>query len=406
MALLRQRKRDCLQRCRTPLSLIIVLLAFWTERNAHALTFGKVRTSLRSNNRDIFTLNVAVVPMFDDDEYTSETDRSAVSTNEILNNMQQKYEAVWIDEEYYKEIDRIDSATDQSIEQKQNQIRSRYFSSTTTTAASLQIDSSISSSTYRVNLPLVKSRAASSSKVTELLFGITVAEVTPGRVLSNRRLDLDSMLTEIVDNGIEEERLLQNLHGNYRGLIITSILTQSPLAMAGVKVGDMITAISATIGDNIWPTSTLQGIQSALSSRKLTSGSVTIEVRPSTVATSASTTTTPKTFPYSTLVIPNTNSTTVAPLDASVSVVAAPQQYELTLSRPLGFQIGENSDGYVVVTGLNENTISNLVRHAVKIGDRIIAIDTSFGDTLWPVSTVEGAISAVTGRLPDRKSVV
>ena len=53
-----------------------------------------------------------------------------------------------------------------------------------------------------------------------------------------------------------------------------------------------------------------------------------------------------------------------------------------------------------MVTGLNDMTISNLVRHAVRIGDRIVAIDTSFGDTLWPVSTVEGAISAATGRLP------
>ena len=406
MALFRSRRRDCLHQYGIPLSFLV--LALLTERNAHALTFGKAQTS--RSHADIFTLNVAVVPMFDDNEFISEKNTDRTTTNDILNNMQQKYKAVWIDEEYCNEIDRMDSATDQSIEQKQNQIRSRYFSSSTTTATGTSVPIE-SSAAARVQIPLTKPKVSSGATVdmatSNVLFGITVAEVTPGRVLSNRRFDLDSMLTEIVDNGIEEERFLQNIHGNFRGLIITSMTSDSPLALAGVKVGDMITAISATIGDNVWPTSTIQGIQSALSSRKLTSGSVTIEFRPSTAFTSALVKA-PTTFPYSTLTIPTSNTTVgISSLDMSApkqndktKVVAAPQQYELTLSRPLGFQIGENSDGYVVVTGFNDKTISNLARHAVRIDDRIVAIDTSFGDTLWPVSTVEGAISAVTGRLP------
>ena len=395
MALLRQRqrRRKCLPHSAIPLATIaIAIFVLLEDHTANGLSFGNVRTS--RSITDIFTLNVAVVPMFDDDdEFISDKNNDRKTTNEILNNMQQKYKPVWIDE-YYDEIDRMDSATDQSIEQKQNQIRSRYFSSST--AIPVQKDGS----SYRIQLPLVKSKSSRATSVdiaaSDLLFGITVSEVTPGRVLSNRRLDLDSMLTETVDNGIEEERLLQNIHGNYRGLVVTSIIPQSPLSMAGIKVGDMITAVSATIGDNIWPTSTLQGIQSALSSRKLTSGSVTIEFRPSVAvaAPSCNTVLTPNSVASVDMSTPKQN------VNTNVVVVATPQQYELTLSRPLGFQIGESSDGYVVVTGFNDQTISNLVRHAVRIGDRIVAIDTSFGDTLWPVSTVEGAISAVTGRLP------
>jgi pentatricopeptide repeat protein len=406
MSQLRQRRRDCLQQWGIPVSFL--LLALLTEQHAQALSFGKVRTTRRGT--DAFTLNVAVVPMLDDNEFMPEKGPERESTNEILNKMQQKYSPVWIDEAYCNEIDRMDCETDQRIEQKQSQIRSRYFASTTDTYVSKD------SSTNRVQIPLQKSYGSTIEATSKVVFGITVAEVSPGRILSNRRLDLDSMYTEIVDNGIEEERLLQNLHGNYRGLIVTSIIPDSPLALAGVKVGDMILAISATIGDNVWPTSTLQGIQSALSSRKMTSGSVTIEFRPS--ATTISTTSTSITessssssstssLPYSTLVIPNSNTTPATAFDSSTSeqnsklnVVATTQQYELTLSRPLGFQIGENSDGYVVVTGLNDKIVSNLVRHAVRIGDRIVAIDTSFGDKLWPISTVEGAISAVTGRLP------
>ena len=384
--LLRQRRRNCLQQIRIPFSFLV--LALLTGRKTHGLTFGKVRT-VRSSSTDIFTLNVAVVPMFDESEYMSETNSERRTTNEMLNNIQQKYKSVWIDEEYCNEIDRMDSATDQCIEQKQNQIRSRYFSSTTTDTYVQH-----TSSTSRVKIPLIKSKTTTDLATPDVFFGITVAEVTPGRILSNRRLDLDSMLTEIVDTLIEEERLVQNIQGNYRGLIITSMIPDSPLSVMGVKVGDMITAISATIGDNVWPTSTLQGIQSALSSRKLTSGSVTIEFRPSTATISPSSSTTSSTpFQASADLSVSTES-------LETSVTTASQQYELTLSRPLGFQIGENSDGYVVVTGLNDMTISNLVRHAVRIGDRIVAIDTSFGDTLWPVSTVEGAISAATGRLP------
>jgi pentatricopeptide repeat protein len=61
----------------------------------------------------------------------------------------------------------------------------------------------------------------------------------------------------------------------------------------------------------------------------------------------------------------------------------------------------ETEDGYVEVTGFTENA-PTLVRYAVKVGDRVLAVDSSLGDKMWPVSTVEGVISAVTSRLPGR----
>lgn len=42
------------------------------------------------------------------------------------------------------------------------------------------------------------------------------------------------------------------------------------------------------------------------------------------------------------------------------------------------------------------------MQYAVKVGDRVLAVDSSLGDKMWPVSTVEGVISAVTSRLPGR----
>jgi pentatricopeptide repeat protein len=65
----------------------------------------------------------------------------------------------------------------------------------------------------------------------------------------------------------------------------------------------------------------------------------------------------------------------------------------------------EDSNGYVVVNGFNENA-GNLVRKAVKSGDRIVAVGSSLGDTLWPVSTVAGVISACTARLPGQKVTI
>ena len=55
----------------------------------------------------------------------------------------------------------------------------------------------------------------------------------------------------------------------------------------------------------------------------------------------------------------------------------------------------ETEYGYVEITGFTPKA-SKLVRHAVQVGDRVVAVDSSLGDRMWPVSTVEGVISAVT----------
>ena len=64
--------------------------------------------------------------------------------------------------------------------------------------------------------------------------------------------------------------------------------------------------------------------------------------------------------------------------------------------------IAEDSEGYVIVRGFTENA-SNLALKGVQIGDRILAVGSTLGDIMWPVSTVEGVISACTARLPGQK---
>ena len=76
-------------------------------------------------------------------------------------------------------------------------------------------------------------------------------------------------------------------------------------------------------------------------------------------------------------------------------------QYELTMQKPFGLDI-EEVDGYVTVTAIKEGA-PKLLQYAVKVGDRIVAVDSSLGDSMWPVSTVEGVISACTSRLPGQQ---
>lgn len=88
--------------------------------------------------------------------------------------------------------------------------------------------------------------------------------------------------------------------------------------------------------------------------------------------------------------------------DATSSIEAATStEFELTLCRPLGINAEDGPDGYVIVTGLNpEGTSDANDISSVQIGDRIVAVDSSLGSQMWPVSNVAGLVSACTSRLP------
>jgi pentatricopeptide repeat protein len=155
--------------------------------------------------------------------------------------------------------------------------------------------------------------------------------------------------------------MVGRLDPDFSGLLVSSVVQGGLAWQAGIRAGDIVTALSATVGEGMWPTSTLEGVQSAWRSRKILANKAVLELRR---------------------------------LEDVIDNV-----YELTLEKPLGLEVQETPDGYVVVTGFTENA-PNLVRYAVRIGDRITAVDSSWGDTMWPVSTVEGLISACTSRFP------
>lgn len=225
--------------------------------------------------------------------------------------------------------------------------------------------------TYTVTLPLVKSSFIE-EKSQVLSMGMSACQVNKGREFEGLELDLDSLeflKTDAIqeEEGVErldEVSLSRRITGEFQGLVVSSVTKDGAAWAAGVRPGDIIKSTSATMGSQRWPKSSLEGVRSVLQSRKAVSTSIQFELqRPGE---------------------------------------AVDNQFELTLTRPIGLELKESEDGYVEVTGFTDSA-STLVQYAVKVGDRVLAVDSSLGDRMWPVSTVEGVISAVTSRLPGQQ---
>lgn len=144
----------------------------------------------------------------------------------------------------------------------------------------------------------------------------------------------------------------------------------------------------------MWPKTTLEGIRSAISSRGVMSSSIKMQLQRS--ATTASTA-----DDAAAVSATGSSTTTSAASTSATAIIKDITEFELTLSRPLGINAEDGPDGYVVVTALNE-TASSAANDisAVSIGDRIVAVDSSLGNKMWPVSNVAGLVSACTSRLP------
>ena len=59
----------------------------------------------------------------------------------------------------------------------------------------------------------------------------------------------------------------------------------------------------------------------------------------------------------------------------------------------------DTDEGYVKISGFTDDAPS-FVTDSLKVADRIVAVDSSLGSKMWPVSNVEGVVSACTSRIP------
>jgi hypothetical protein len=63
------------------------------------------------------------------------------------------------------------------------------------------------------------------------------------------------------------------------------------------------------------------------------------------------------------------------------------------------FNLTDTDNGYVTIMGIS-NKAAPVVRDTLRVGDRVVSVESSVGATIWEVSTTGGLTSAVTARLP------
>mmetsp|Transcript_13730 Transcript_13730/g.15770 ORF Transcript_13730/g.15770 Transcript_13730/m.15770 type:complete len:1069 (-) Transcript_13730:152-3358(-) len=249
-------------------------------------------------------------------------------------------------------------------------------------AKNTQADSEIENirtASYDISLPLY----------TNAKLGVTFGQVSAGRKLSNFSLDLDTV--KIVDTtsieGLSIETDLDiavqfmsgyssrlgnegetELRDDFEGVVVRTVTKDMLAWNAGVRPGDVLLSTSATMGDAMWPKGSLVSVRSAISTRKVMNQYMN--------------------FKFQRLKEPT----------AATEVV---ENFELTLTRPIGINIEDTESGLVLISSFTEAPQS-VVETALRVGDRIVAVDSLIGSRMWPVSNVEGLVSACTSRLPSQ----
>ncbi len=65
----------------------------------------------------------------------------------------------------------------------------------------------------------------------------------------------------------------------------------------------------------------------------------------------------------------------------------------------LSHRFTETEDGYVTITGISDKA-APVVQNNLRVGDRVVSVESSVGAQMWDVYSVDGLTSAVTSRLP------
>jgi hypothetical protein len=154
-------------------------------------------------------------------------------------------------------------------------------------------------------------------------------------------------------------------------VVVAGVERGSTAWAAGVRAGDCIVATGAAWGGGMFPTSTVDGVTAAVTSRVQMFGDVNLRFE--------------------------------RPFDSADevswrSVVA--ETFVVELAKPLGMELaekGEGADRAVFVKAVDP--AGNAAKAGqVKAGDRIVAVSASVGTWMWAARSVEGVVSAVSTR--------
>ena len=134
----------------------------------------------------------------------------------------------------------------------------------------------------------------------------------------------------------------------------------------GVKEGDIIAAVSATAGDQLWSHASAEGVQAALSTRRVMSPTVTVRLERG-LAT-----------------IP----------DEVASLLQVPYTFTVRLKRPIGLHVVEGPGKAVYVQYIKPD-LGAARSKRIEVGDQIVAMSASWGDKMWEVNNVESFVVGV-----------
>lgn len=227
--------------------------------------------------------------------------------------------------------------------------------------------------TYRAVLPLPGSGPA---KV-----GLVLAQLGSKGDGARQILDYDTRKTSLRDAAVEEDGygvLEKDGEAAVPGVLILKVAPDGIAAGFGFRPGDYLTATSATLGNALWPKSTLEGVMSAVNSRGVVAEDIEVEIR----------------RPAAAFV------DTVATPGKGVGVSVVGETYEVTVERPLGLSIVETPNG-VTISSIADPILRSRV--GIAEGDRISHIDNALTSKMYPVSTVAGVVSACASRAPGVK---
>ena len=144
---------------------------------------------------------------------------------------------------------------------------------------------------------------------------------------------------------------------------------------SGCRAGDRVVATSATLGDAMWPKATISGVVSAVRSRlrlrSAISGAPDVMLR-----------------------------LTRSLDDCEVALAqirkkeTVRESWDVELAKPLGLTLRAGPDGAPVISALKAGGSAARSGDKVRVGDRVVAVESAFGGRMGPAETVEAVMAA------------
>lgn len=148
--------------------------------------------------------------------------------------------------------------------------------------------------------------------------------------------------------------------------VISQVAPRSYAYSIGIEKGDIITAIQATAGDQLWEHVTEESVRSALNTRFVMNSSVRLRLeRP------------------------------LASIDSEkLSTLMVPSYYDVKIRRPLGLHVVEGPNKKVFVQGIKDEGGGARTK-AIQVGDQVVSMSASWGDRMWDVNSVESFVVSI-----------